>query len=665
MRSRRARTAAAVAGAVALAGLSVAGITWAAPPTGASDRPELPVAAPLDPTDADIHAAVVASEDRRLTEVRTITSLARWQGQNWKTPYRLGTASGYTLVLTPRSAPYTVEDLLRLAPQTFLPMSDGSYLLNEHIVVTPRASLRLTAPGGLTLRLASNADGFATVVSLGGKLELIGEENAKLRITSWDPTTGAADVVTADGRSYVRAIGGQFEANHVELERLGFWAGRTGGLALTGTDRPNTGAIESAGPGDEPDASSLLDDVTWQPAGPLETGTGNPSLDYAVPATDFVSGRIADVAVSNDAFGLFVSGANGVQVTDSSFTGNDLGGVVFHRYVTNGVISRTTSARNVGDGFSIDRATTGIAITESTARENSGNGFTLDGRALADGPSAVGAPLRSYGNNSVTGSTALDNGRYGVELLGGANLTVTNNVTEGHDMGIVVDGPASRVSLTGNTVRDSKRHGIALVDDVTDATVTGNVVDGSSTGVYVRDSTGDIRGNTVQDADAHGVSLVGKVDGSEVAFNVLAGRGASALDTHRSSGDVASETNNLAGWDDTTPWWVLWRKLLRPMNALWSALAVLITVSAIQGRRSRGEINHPYAHQLAHQGHLPMPLPEAAASSQGQLTADAVVSLLTINPTPAAPPPPSALLRSTPPGLPLDRPRSTDHVDVD
>jgi hypothetical protein len=655
--------AAALVGVASLAAVTFTAATWAAAPPAGADKRDLPVAAPMDATDADIRAAVVASEDRRLTEVRTITSLARWQGQNWKTPYRLGTASGYTLVLTPRSAPYTVEDLLRLAPQTFVPMSDGSYLLSEHIVVTPRATLRLSAPGGLTVRLASNSDGFATIVSLGGKLELVGEENAKVQVTSWDPSTGRPDDVMADGRSYLRAIGGQLEASHVDLQHLGFWSGRTGGLALTGTDRPNTGAIASAGPDDPPDESSLLDDVTWQPAGPLEGAQTNPSLDYTVPEVDFVSGLIADVTVSHDAFGLFVSGANGVQVTDSTFSDNTLGGVVFHRYVTNGVISRTTSDHNVGDGFSIDRATTGISISESTARENAGNGFTLDGRPLADGPSAVGAPLRSYGNNSLSGSTAIDNGRYAIELLGGTNLTVTNNVASGHDMGIVVNGPAEQVSVTGNTVRDSERHGIALVNEVTRAVVTGNVVDGTSTGVYVRVSVGDVRGNTVQDADAHGVSLVGRVDGSEVAFNVLAGRGASALDTHRSSGSVASDTNNVDGWHDTTPWWELWRKLLRPMNALWTALAVLITLSAVRGRRSQGEKNHPYAHQLAYQGHAPIPLPGAATSLHGQLPPDGVLSLLHPALVDSATSPRSM---PTPPALrppPFGRP--TDHVDVD
>jgi parallel beta-helix repeat protein len=297
---------------------------------------------------------------------------------------------------------------------------------------------------------------------------------------------------------------------------------------------------------------------------------------------------------------LFVSGANGIHVSESTFSDSFLGGVLLHRYVSNGVIERTTSAGNAGDGFSIDRATTGITISESKAEGNAGSGFTLDGRPLADGPSPTGAPLKTYGNNSIVNSVAIRNARYGIELLGGHNLGISSNQIDDHDMGVVVHGPAERVSITGNTVEASERHGIALVDGVTDSTVTGNVVEHSSTGVYLRDSSSEVKGNTVEGAGSHGISLVGEVGGSDVAMNVLAGSGASALDTMRSEGPVTIGANNTDGWTDTTPWYALAKKLLRPMNALWCAIAALVVLSAIRSRRATAVVGHPYAHQVAH-----------------------------------------------------------------
>ena len=164
-------------------------------------------------------------------------------------------------------------------------------------------------------------------------------------------------------------------------------------------------------------------------------------------------------------------------------------------------------------------------------------------------------------------------------------------------MGIVVKGPASDISITGNTVRDVNRHGIALLDGVTRSTVTGNVVDDARTGIYVRDSTAEVRGNTVQGAGSHGVSLVGQVSGTQVQYNVLAGTGPSALDTDRSSGDVERTGNQVSGWHDTTPWYFVFKKLLHPMTALWTLIALLVVTSAVRGRgrapRDRAPLRPP------------------------------------------------------------------------
>jgi hypothetical protein len=585
----------------------------------ADDGQGPPVAAVVSRENAERQAALVAAEDRRLTEIRTVASLGRWQGKNWKTPYRLSSGSGYTLVLTASSVPYTLEDLQKLAPQTLLRMSDGSFLLTENIVVAARATLHLSAPGGLTLRLASGSNGFATLVSFGGTVELEGEQGAPLTITSWDANRAAPDLRTVDGRAYVRAIGGQFEAKYVRFSHLGFWSGRTGGLSLTGQDRPNTGAIESLGQTRKADdgVPSLLDDVAKQPAGPLQEGQA-PTLKYTVPELDYVSTRIADTTIDGDAFGLFVSGANGVQIDRSTIKNSSIAGVVLHRYVTNGAISKTVSEHNVGDGITLDRATTGITINESTARSNSGSGFSLSGRALADGPSAAGSPLTNYGNSSISNSVATGNGHYGIEVTGGFKMGLQNNRIMGNDMGIVVTGPASDVSITGNTVRNTQRHGIALLDGVTASTVTGNVVDGAGTGVYLRGSSAEVRGNTVQRARSHGVSLVGSVSGTQIEYNVLAGSGPSALDIGRSNGHVVRTGNQVGGWHDTSPWYFLFKKLLHPMTALWTLIALLVVTSAVRGRGRPREIEHPYAHQqIVLRQHLQLPVPASVVDMRG------------------------------------------------
>jgi parallel beta-helix repeat protein len=191
-------------------------------------------------------------------------------------------------------------------------------------------------------------------------------------------------------------------------------------------------------------------------------------------------------------------------------------------------------------------------------------------------------------------------------------MGLQNNRVLDNDMGIVVTGPATDISITGNTVRDVERHGIALLDGVTASTMTGNVVDHAGTGIYLRESSAEVKGNTVQGASSHGVSLVGSVSGTKIDYNVLAGSGPSALDTGRSNGDVERSGNQTGGWHDTSPWYFLFKKLLHPMTALWTLIALLVLTSAVRSRGRTREIEHPYAHQqIVLRNHLLLPSQES------------------------------------------------------
>ena len=546
-----------------------------------------PAAAPAAPDPAQERAAAaVASEDRRLLQVRSLTGPSQWSGAVLTPPYRLDTAGARTLVLTARSLPYTLQELPALAPGAVRQLPDGSFLLSEHVVVLRQATLRLAGPRGLTVRLASGSKGFSSLVSLGGRIEVLGRPAAPVRLSSWDPAGGTPDRRLDDGRAYVRAVGGQFEAHHLTASDLGFWSGRTGGLALTGSDRPDTSALGKVRQGDPPAVAD-----------------GDPDVDGAGQLTSQVSGTLTRTTVSRNAFGLFVSSAKDLRISDSTVRNSLVGGVVLHRHVVKGVITRTQSLGNAGDGFSLQRGTTGVTLSEVTARRNSGSGITLSGRPLADGASATGLSTRSYGGNSVVRSTSADNGQYGIHVLGGFDVAVQDNLVSGNDMGVVVTGPANRIALRGNEVRHSTRHALALVDGVTDSAVTRNAVDSTATGVYVRDSATQVTGNTVEAARSHGVSLVGQVGGTVLDGNVLSGSGRSALDTLRATGAYTSTGNQVAGWDEGGAWYRALDVLLQPMTALWASIAVLVALSAVRSR-SRKQVGtgapHPYAHQTAH-----------------------------------------------------------------
>lgn len=600
--------------ALGLAGASLAAATVGvllAGPGGAGAAP-----APVSDADAANQAALVAAEDRRLIEIRSVTAVAPLRGgTEFAKPYRLTTGSGYTLVLTSRSAPYGVKDLLELAPQTFVRQSDGSYLLLENLYLNAGAKLTLSNPGGLVVRMASATTGFVSIVSFGGTLALVGTEQAPVKLTSWDPRTKTPDTNVNDGRAYVRAVGGQFRSEYAQTTSLGFWSGRTGGVSLTGTDRPDTGATEgpderktkserkegadarkegNVGPA-EPEQTPAAGDVYAQPSGELAT----PDTRFGTADASFVSAKITHSTFTGNAYGLFISSADGIEVSDSTVSHSLIDGVILHRFASNGILERVTSNANAGDGFVLARATQEIRISGAVARDNGINGITLTGRALAEGPSPSGETVGEYGNNSIANSVFENNARYGIEVDGGRNVGLQNNQVRGGDMGIVVRREAEQVSVVGNQVSGQVRQGISVRDAVVGATVTGNTVESSPNGVYLRDSVATIRGNTVDRVTNHGITAVGAVPGSQIAYNTVSGTGPTAVDTSRSHGKLTVQRNQTAAWHDTRSFWIRLRHAAKPMTLLWLGVVLLVLVSAVRARKlgAKGTIVHPYEKQ--------------------------------------------------------------------
>lgn len=567
------------------------------------------------PGDPETEAAYVADEDRRLVEVRTVDSLARWSKTSLSSPYRIATGSAYTLVLTPRREVYTIKDLLGLAPQTFIRQPDGGYLLSEHVVIQNGATLNLASSGGLNLRLASDQNGFVSIVNYGGVLNVQGANGRPVKISSWNRDTDGADTLTNDGRAYLRSLGGQVRFRYAELSDLGFWSGRTGGLSLTGTDRPNSGSLDKLGETMRVGKRAAKEREAAKGAKKPETGgidlragknslsqvlpAGKlplPEVDIADPEYSYVSALIQNTIVKRNAFGLFAASANGLDIRESKFDDSLVDGLVMHRYVTNAVVDSSSADGNAGDGFVLSRATTGIVLSEIEATGNHRNGLTMSGLPLADGPSATGSSLGSYGNNTVSNSKLANNARYGVEVIGGTNIGVNANDLQGNDMGVVVRGGAEDVSVVGNRVTEPIRQGIAIRDGVSKSVVTGNIVTGGNTSVYVRDSAATVQRNTLSDADSHAISLVGAVSATKVTENTISGRGPSAIDAKRAA-DVNMQrwNNDEDHWHDTTPFVVTLKRFLQPLTAMWLLLAALLIFTAARGSRRVRRIVHPYA----------------------------------------------------------------------
>jgi nitrous oxidase accessory protein NosD len=557
------------------------------PLTGTAD-PE--VTAGRDyPGDPDAEARLVAAEERRVLDIRSTLQHAVLDGKLPDGPFRLTTTGIPTIVLIARDAPYTIPELSRMAPRSVQAQDDGAYLLTEHIYVAEGATLSIAATGHGVLRLSGGPDGFVTIVTDGGDLEIQGSPDLPLEVTSWDPALGAPDTLTADGRPYIRVYAGHAELVDVELGALGFWSGVTGGLSLTGAVLPSgleeTNA-EVLAPEDQiPGVEALGDgDETLQ------------TLSVEEEVSDgYASALIQSVEITGNAFGLFVTNSDRVEVRDSTFTDNLVDGLVLHRDVTNSSVTGSTASGNAQDGFNLTRATSSVVFDGLVARGNGRNGITIEGRPLVDGPSATGITVASYGDNEVRNSISAANGRYGIEVVGGSEITLRGNEVVGNTMGIVVTAGAQAVTIEGNAVEDSLNQGIALRDAGTDLRVIDNRIKGADIGIFARDAGGRIEDNRISGMANHGIALVGETGGSVIVGNVVSGAGPSAIDVFRTSG-TAVRDNDTSEWTSTKPLEVILHRIFQPLTVLWSVLILILLVSLI-GRRPRTPGLDPFADQ--------------------------------------------------------------------
>ncbi|MGI5325218.1 right-handed parallel beta-helix repeat-containing protein [Actinomadura nitritigenes] len=570
----------------------------------------LPGVDDVAPSAARQQSTLVDQEDLRVMQIRAKQESDLAGGgaaaAAARQPRLMTSATGRTLMLPQRRQPYYVSELQKLAGQDFQKQSDGSYLLSVNIMVAAGGKLILqSSTGPLTIRMRSVPGSFTSIVSAGGTVRINGSAQNPVRFTSWNDDTNKPDTQVADGRAYIRAIGGTFEMHYTQASDLGFWSGRTGGVALTGSDRPDSSAeLSDAGPAHRvrlPDGQQEATQGDRQRVQVTPAGAAGKGGTFEVPAASLVSGTIDHSSFDGDAYGVFVTASNQVRITNTAIRNSLVDGVLLHRFAKNATIENTTVTASRGDGFVLSRGTEGVRVTNCTSNGNGANGFTLNGEPLAEGPSASGEAITSFGNNLVSSSVAKDNGRYGVELLGGTGVAVQNSQITGGDMGIVAREKGTRIQIAGNQVKGFSRQGIVVRDGMAAATVSGNVITGGKTALYVRDANGTFNGNTVQSAHRHGITLRGDLTGSVITGNTLSGAGTSVMDLDRATGKYQNANNNIKGWHKTAGFVTWLKRIFKPMNVIWAGVFLLVAASMFRSRGTRLRIGslgaHPYSAQ--------------------------------------------------------------------
>ncbi|GEM_PF-1090979 len=506
-----------------------------------------PVAVPIDPNkpaaslpavDSAREAALVSAEDSRI-RILLHASVRVYQPE--VLPVR---ASLPTLVLTAGSRPYTASDLANYGALVFLP--HHAALLIDNVFVAANAKLDLGSARMQALYLDSSTGGFASIIAWGGDLSFQGTASQPLTIMGWDRVAKAPAADRGYGRSYIRDVGGKMTLSYVRVSSLGFWSGRTGGVAWTGVNgQPSTGGADN---------------------------------------TTF----------TNDTYGAFVSRGMNLRFSSDLFEFNALDGLHIHRYSIGTSVILSSASRNGGTGFLIDRATQNTYLRDDVSESNEGNGFFIDGRPLVNGASASGSAVAPGSGATIAHSEALYNDRTGILVEGGTGTVLLGDQVCAQITGIAVRYNATNAVVTGNDVRCSPRSGLSIGPGAPGAIISGNTVSGARIAVLVRSSGRiEIDNSLITGATVFGITARGVTSQVRGVGNVISGTGFRSVDARADASQPALSGTNTAGWlhhVKITFWSYL---LFHPLAALWLSILALVIACYLWSRRRRLP-PHPY-----------------------------------------------------------------------
>ena len=505
------------------------------------------IARPVDPDQApaampDVtsskETALVSAEDAR---IRTLMHDAKHVRQPQAVRYPSALP---TLVLPPRASSYTATDLMRQGALVML--SSGVGLLQESVFVEAGAQLSLGAPALTTLYLASGGSGFASIVGWGGDLSFAGTAAQPLTITGWVQSAKSPAADKGNGRAYIREIGATMTLAYARVSSLGFWSGRTGGVAWTGTSRAKS------------------------------------------------TGGAHDSTFTGDTYGAFVSRGGGVTFSADRFESNELDGLHIHRYSVGSQVISNSAARNGGNGFLVDRATTNTLLRDDVSQHNAANGYQFDGRPLVSGASASGGSNAPSSGTALTDSSATGNAHTSVLIEGGTGTVVKSDQFCSPTTAVALRAGVTNSVVTGNYIGCAPRSGISVGPSAAGTVIYGNIVSHPGIGLLIR-SSGPVSmyDNRIIGATVFGVSARGAASRVGGVGNVMSGTGDRAVDARTVASVSGLSGTDTSGWAHNARVTFVSYLQFHPLASLWLGILVVILLAA--GWSFRRKLpSHPY-----------------------------------------------------------------------
>ncbi|MCS5714666.1 right-handed parallel beta-helix repeat-containing protein [Herbiconiux sp. CPCC 205716] len=353
--------------------------------------------------------------------------LVRLQDARWSLIARTGAPAtrADTVDVVPAGTRVSLDQLVARGSATRV--DDTTVLVTRSVFVARGAVLDLTAPGQ-SIRLLSGAHGAVSIVAWGGTVTLAGTTDSPVALTSWDEDAGASDLDVSDGRSYLRVHEGTLSIDHANVADLGYWSGRTGGIAVTGT------------------------------------------LAAASTAT------VTHSVITGQHIGLYLAFSAAPTIDDTLVRASSAQAVVLANGTSSPVISASTLTGSGGDGLVVRPGVDDVTLTGSTVTRNGAYGIRADGRPQADAANSSGFSVEGSWGLAIDGSTIGDNRAGGLWVRGTGGVDLEGNTVDQRTVGLRLTDAQGTVAQ--NTVHVEPGDGIVLEGASTAVTARANLVTG-------------------------------------------------------------------------------------------------------------------------------------------------------------------------------------------
>lgn len=393
----------------------------------------------------------------------------------------------------------TLPDIERatkaISPTASLLVDEGNkvWRLNTSLKLNRGVTLKLTSETVTWLKLTSqdapvqvqgitsckkgtcDYDTFVKLFTYNGALLIDG-----VKITSWDPNTGAPDMNLANGRSYLLAkYDARMDISNAELSYLGSADGESYG-------------------------------VSWRDV--------NDSEQPSVLLTR-VTGTVENSVFSHNYYGIYTFQASNMTFRGNKFHNNLSYGFDPHDFSTNFLVENNEAYENGNHGFIISRGCNNMVFRGNKSYNNR---YSVDGEDRRAHGFMIdpGSPNSQYAqepsfNNLLENNQAYGNDGYGLRIVGSISNTIRLNTFTGNLQGITVEQGSTGNLIDRNTIDGSGLYGIYLFGGSDNTTITGNtVIKSGKHGIYIKTGNNTVTNNTVTD---NGSIVDGAPSGSGIA----------------------------------------------------------------------------------------------------------------------------------------------------